>query len=345
MMTLTAVSPIERRLTFELPPELEAHDPPEARGLARDQVRLMVSHYRDDRVVHARFTDLPSFLEPGDLLVANDSATIPAALTARRQDGQEIVVHLSTRHPDGFWVVEPRNATVAFSESVELSHGGRIRFIAPYSESHRLWLATLELPVAELEYLEQYGRPIRYPYLWDEWPLDYYQTVYAREPGSAEMPSAGRAFTADVLSELTYRGIEFHTLTLHTGVASLEAHEPPYEESFAVPSDTAIAVNAARSDGRRVVAVGTTVVRALETAADYRGIVKSMSGWTSLIITAERGVRVIDGLLTGFHEPRASHLDMLSAIAGERHLQVAYRAALDGRYLWHEFGDLHLILP
>jgi S-adenosylmethionine:tRNA ribosyltransferase-isomerase len=345
MMTLTTARPIERTLSFELPPDLEAHEPPEARGLARDQVRLMVSHYRDDRVAHARFTDLPSFLEPGDLLVANDSATIPAALGARRQDGQEIVIHLSIRHPDGLWVVEPRNASVSFSEVMELPRGGRIRFAAPYAESRRLWLARLELPVAELEYLEQHGHPIRYPYVRDEWPLDYYQTVYAREPGSAEMPSAGRAFSADVLSELTLRGIEFRTLTLHTGVASLEAHEPPYEEPFTVPADTAIAVNQARRDGRRVIAVGTTVVRALETAADIRGVVKSMSGWTSLIITPERGVRVIDGLLTGFHEPRASHLDMLSAIAGMPHLELAYRAALEARYLWHEFGDLHLILP
>jgi S-adenosylmethionine:tRNA ribosyltransferase-isomerase len=345
-MTITVARQLdERPLTFDLPPELEAHEPPEARGLSRDEVRLMVSHYRDDRIAHAQFTDLPALLEPGDLLVANDSATIPAALTARRRDGQEVVIHLSSRRDEGLWVVEPRQVALGLLESLELPGGGRITFLAPYAHSRRLWLARLDLPNSDLVYLHQWGQPIRYPYLRDEWPLEYYQTVYAREPGSAEMPSAGRAFSADVLSDMNGRGIEFRTLTLHTGVASLEAHERPYEEHFSVPPETAVAVNLARRDGRRVIAVGTTVVRTLESAADGYGDIRPKSGWTSLIVTPERGVRVIDGLLTGFHEPQASHLDMLSAIAGKSHLAVAYRAALEGRYLWHEFGDLHLILP
>jgi S-adenosylmethionine:tRNA ribosyltransferase-isomerase len=345
MMTLTTTRQAERPLTFHLPPDLEAREPPEARGLSRDRVRLMVSHYRDDSIFHARFTDLPTFVEPGDLLVANDSATIPAALTAHRRDGQEVTVHLSTQREEGLWVVEPRHAAIEPLEWLELPGGGQLTLLAPYSASQRLWLARLDLPNSDLEYLHQWGRPIRYPYLRDEWPLDFYQTVYAREPGSAEMPSAGRAFSGDVLADLAHRGVEFRTLTLHTGVASLEAHERPYEEHFNIPAETALAVNLARSAGRRVIAIGTTVVRALESAADGYGEIAPMCGWTSLIITPERGVRAIDGLLTGFHEPQASHLDMLSAIAGGPHLEVAYRAALEARYLWHEFGDLHLILP
>jgi S-adenosylmethionine:tRNA ribosyltransferase-isomerase len=328
-----------------LPPELEAHEPPEARGLRRDEVRLMVSHYRNDRVAHARFTELPDFLESGDILVANDSATIPAALTTRNQDDHEIVIHLSTHLPNGLWVVEPRHATVQPLDELALRDGGRLIVLGRHADSLRLWEAQLDLPVPVLEYLGRWGRPIRYAYLDDDWPLDYYQTIYASEPGSVEMPSAGRAFSPDVIADLAQRGVEFRTLTLHTGVASLDTHERPYEEPFSISIETARAVNSARTEGRRVIAVGTTVVRALESAADASGQVRPVSGWTNLIITPERGVSVIDGLLTGFHEPRASHLDMLGAIAGFRHLEMAYRAALKDGYLWHEFGDLHLILP
>jgi S-adenosylmethionine:tRNA ribosyltransferase-isomerase len=346
-MMLTTERPLqpERLFSFSLPPELEAHQPPEARGLRRDQVRLLVSHYRDDRVDHARFADLPDFLAPGDLLVANDSATLPAALTARRPDGSRLTLHLSTRLPGGLWVVEPRGTSPTPPERLGLPSGGSATLLAPYADSARLWVARLDLPASWLAYLQRWGQPIAYPYVPERWPLDAYQTVYAGEPGSAEMPSAGRAFSPDVLARLAERGVGFSTLTLHTGVASLEAHERPYEEPYFVPPATAEAVTAARLAGRRVVAVGTTVVRALESAADADGLVIPTRGWTDLVITAERGVRVVDGLLTGFHEPAASHLAMLAAIAGPAHLEQAYRAALAGGYLWHEFGDLHLILP
>jgi S-adenosylmethionine:tRNA ribosyltransferase-isomerase len=332
-------------LSFTLPSELEAHEPPEARGLSRDQVRLLVSHSGDDRIVHARFKDLPDLLAPGDLVVANNSATLPAALAARRQDDSPLSLHLSTRLPGGLWVVEPRQATVTPIERLSLPGDGSATLLAPYADSARLWVARLDLPAPWLEYLSRWGRPIAYPYVREAWPLDYYQTVYAGEPGSAEMPSAGRAFSPDVLARLAQRGIGFSTLTLHAGVASLEAHERPYDEPFFVPPATAAAVGQARLAGRRVVAVGTTVVRALESAADDQGRVIPTRGWTDLVITPERGVRVVDGLLTGFHEPEASHLALLAALTGQPHLARAYRAALDGGYLWHEFGDLHLILP
>jgi S-adenosylmethionine:tRNA ribosyltransferase-isomerase len=334
----------ERLLDFALPPELEAREPPEARGLPRDQVRLLVSYAADDRIVHARFTDLPDFLRPGDLLVANDSATLPAALSAWRH-GRAIALHLSTRLPGHLWVVEPRETEVAPGETLVLTGGGTASLLAPYADSKRLWVARLLLPVPVLDYLHQWGRPITYPYVRGAWPLETYQTVYANEPGSAEMPSAGRAFTPDVLERLAHRGIGFATLTLHTGVSSLEAQEPPYEEEYSVPTTTADAVQAARAGGGRLIAVGTTVVRALESAANDDGRVIATRGWTDLVITPERGVRVVDGLLTGFHEPKASHLAMLEAIAGRSHLENAYRAALEVGYLWHEFGDLHLILP
>ena len=330
-------------LEFELPSGLEAHEPPEARGLARDQVRLLVSHLDDDSVEHLRFSDLPRVLRPGDLLVANDSATVPAALTAYRADGTQIALHISTRLPADLWVVEPRKITACEGEVLHLEGGATARLLVPYTRSQRLWVATFDRNVPQL--MQTYGKPIAYPYVKGTWPIEMYQTVYAGPPGSAEMPSAGRAFTPDVLEQLAHRGIGFVTLTLHTGVASLEGAEKPYAEEYWVPECTALAVREAKADWRRVIAVGTTVVRALESAYDPdSGCVIATHAWTEEVITPARGVRVVDSLLTGFHEPKASHLDMLEAIAGRRHLERAYAAALDGGYLWHEFGDLHLIL-
>jgi len=335
----------DRLLQFSLPPALEAHEPPEARGLRRDEVRLLVSYQSDDRIVHARFHDLPDFLGPTDLLVANDSATLPAALTAGRSDGTTIAFHLSTHLTGQLWIVEPRKVAVAPTEMLHLPGGGSATLLAPYDDSTRLWIARLDLPADAVAYLQQWGRPIAYPYVSQPWPIEMYQTVYAREPGSAEMPSAGRAFSADVLVQLAQQATRFATLTLHTGVSSLESHEAPYAEPFSVPPTTAEVVMATRLAGGHVIAVGTTVVRALESATDEHGRTNPTRGWTDLVITPERGVRVVDGLLTGFHEPEATHLAMLEAIAGRAHLEKAYRAALDEGYLWHEFGDLHLILP
>jgi S-adenosylmethionine:tRNA ribosyltransferase-isomerase len=331
---------------FELAIELEARVPPEARGLKRDEVRLLVSHRGDDRVIHGTFLDLPWFLDAGDLIVVNDSATIPAALRAHLPDGAPIALHLSTRLDATTWVVEPRGDAEAVEPGavLRLPSGGAVQLLHPHRGSVRLWDARLDLPTPVLRYLHEWGRPIAYRYAQGDWPLAAYQTAYARIPGSAEMPSAGRAFSARVLDALSRRGVLVEAITLHTGVASLEAHEAPYEERYDVPVRTARAVNDARGRGARVIAVGTTVVRALESAATPDGRVERRAGWTALVITPERGVRTVDALLTGFHEPQASHLQMLAAIAPVRHLQAAYQAALSHRYLWHEFGDLHLIL-
>jgi S-adenosylmethionine:tRNA ribosyltransferase-isomerase len=331
-------------IRFELPPALEAHEPPEARGLARDEVRLLVSERSGAVTIGATFRELPLFVQPGDLIVVNDSATLAAALPATRADGVPFALHLSTRLDDGAWVVEPRKTEVVRGETATLPDGGSVRFIDPHHESRRLWRARLVLPTTLLRYLREHGKPIAYPYVTREWPIEMYQTVYARHPGSAEMPSAGRAFSGRVIDALRTRGIRIAAITLHTGVASLEHDEPPYEEWYRVPASTARAANAARARGSRVIAVGTTVIRALESAADDCGVVQATSGWTDIVVTPERGIITVDGLITGFHEPRASHLLMLEALAGAEHLQRAYDAAVRNRYLWHEFGDLHLIL-
>jgi S-adenosylmethionine:tRNA ribosyltransferase-isomerase len=321
-------------LDFELPRELEAREPAELRGDGRDDVRLMVTRRDDDSVVHAHFRELPKFLRAGDLVVLNTTATLPAAVGN---------LHISTPLPGGLIVVEPRGGQ-AILPVQNLPGGAKVTLLAPYRDSQRLWIARLD-GVADLRaYLSRYGRPIAYSYVDQRFPLDAYQTVFAEEPGSAEMPSAGRAFTRQMLVCLRRRGVRLAKLVLHAGVASLEAHERPYDELYEVPVRTADEVRRAKERGGRVVAVGTTVVRALESSVDRSGRVIASRGWTDLVITPERGLRVVDALLTGFHEPRATHLAMLEALAGRTHVQKAYTAALAEKYLWHEFGDLHLIV-
>jgi S-adenosylmethionine:tRNA ribosyltransferase-isomerase len=417
---------------FTLPTELEASEPPEARGLARDEVRLMVSYRASNRVMHTQFRELDAYLDAGDLLVVNTSGTMNAALQARRADGTACELHLSTQLPPGLetdatesvattldamhrnkykWVVEVRLPTALTTkplydaeagELLQLPGGATAALLLPYSRRYlgeagrgqtgrgqasplqythemptlydnsektkskccggkdypgyngegksypghtRLWIATLQLPMPMQDYLARYGFPIRYAYVKQEWAASYYQTVYATEVGSAEMPSAGRAFTPELITRLVAQGIQIAPLILHTGVASLEEHEPPYEEFYRVPLETARQVNLARTWGKRVIAVGTTVVRALESVTDIEGTTHAGEGWTGLVITPQRGLRAVNAMLTGLHEPYATHLAMLEALCGLEHLKITYQEALRHRYLWHEFGDLHLILP
>ena len=331
-------------LQFVLPPELEAREPAELRGTGRDDVRMIVSDRSTGESIDAHFRDLPAFLRPGDLLVVNASATLPAAMVALRANGDEIALHWSTSLPGGLAVVEPRKVAVTAGEQLTLAGGGQATLLAPYRDSSRLWIAKLSIDGLIADYLRRWGRPIRYPYVPAAFPISAYQTVFARLDGSAEMPSAGRAFTKRMMACLRSRGVGIARIVLHTGVASLESHEKPYEEWFEVPLRTAERVRATKVRGGRVVAVGTTVVRALESSVDGNGDVIATRGWTDRVITAADGVRVVDGLLTGLHEPQASHLWMLEAIADRSTLEGAYELALEKEYLWHEFGDLHLII-
>ncbi|HVX16888.1 MAG TPA: S-adenosylmethionine:tRNA ribosyltransferase-isomerase [Acidimicrobiales bacterium] len=339
---------------FTLDPARIAPAPVEARGGRRDATPMMVSHRDTGTIVHATVSDLPDLLDEGDALVVNRSATLPAAV--RTTDGR--IVHLSTELPGGLWTVEVRRACGAGSrpwfdgrggETIDLVGGGKVELLSTYPVDtpapHRLWVAHLDLGAPLTEYLGRNGRPIRYGCIDDAWPIRAYQTVFGEVPGSAEMPSASRPFTAELVARLRARGVRFAPITLHTGVSSLEAHEPPYAERYEVPAATAEVVNDAHWEGRRVVAVGTTATRALETTADDRGVVHPGGGWTELVITPERGVRAIDGIISGWHEPEASHLALMEAVTGRDLLQRSYDAALAGPYLWHEFGDLHLVLP
>jgi S-adenosylmethionine:tRNA ribosyltransferase-isomerase len=331
---------------FSLPPELEAHEPAEARGLRRDGVRMLVSRRAAGEVSHHGFGELPDLLWPGDLLVVNTSSTVPAAVRI----GGGLALHFSSPRPDGSWLIELRevrgSATVPYQGGAPgqvLDLPGGAALTLEDRVTTRLWRA--KLSTAVLPYLFRHGSPIRYSYVDHDWPLESYQTVFGIKPGSAEMPSASRPFTPDLVTRLVARGVTIAPLTLHTGVSSLEGGEDPYPEPYDVPPATARLVNLTRSSGGRVIAVGTTVVRALETVADKDGTVTAAAGWTSLVVRPESGLRAVDGLFTGLHEPRSTHLLMLSAFAGEDLLRRCYAAATEHGYLWHEFGDVHLLLP
>jgi S-adenosylmethionine:tRNA ribosyltransferase-isomerase len=331
-----------------------APQPAEERGLERDEVRLLVA--TPDGLEHARFRDLPDHLHPGDVLVVNTSATVAGEVDATLADAP-VVVHVAHRLEGGDRVVELRTAPGAARAVLDAAPGdvvrvGGVRLVlrspwptsapsSPTGEGNRLWRAALrgDLDTA----LARDGRPIAYGYLDRRYPLAAYQTVFGTRPGSAEMASAGRPFTHELVTRLVTRGILFAPVTLHTGVSSQEAGEAPGPEWFEVPAPTARLVEAARAWGGRVVAVGTTATRALESAvADGR--VEAASGWTSRVVTPGDPPRVVDGLVTGWHDPMASHLLLVEAVAGEALTQAAYDVAVGEGYLWHEFGDSALLL-
>lgn len=340
-------------LDFVRPDNLQATAPPEARGIDRDGVRLLVS--TPDGHIHAQFRELPRFLHAGDLLIVNRSATLPASLPAEGPLGR-FMLNLSTRYDRRLWVAEPRWSVgepgplpVEAGDAITVA-GAPARLVKPYPGLPRLWFVRIDADADEL--FDCCGVPIRYGYVEDGYPLDAYQTVFATVPGSAEMPSAGRPFTPRIVDALRARGVEIAGIVLHTGVSSLEVdaerieEHTMYAEPFRVPASTAGAINSAMREGRRIIAVGTTVVRALESAWDSEADeVRAAVGFTRLYIHPGRGVHVVSGLLTGFHDPLASHLAMLYAVAGRHLVQSAYEEAVREEYLWHEFGDSHLILP
>ncbi len=360
---------------FVLPPALAAREPPEARGVTRDGVRMLVSRRRTGEITHHAFTDLPALLLPGDLLVVNTSATLPAAVgvgdglsgggrragvgaergggTSGARGRDKLSVHFSTPLPDGSWLAELRAASGHATKPYSGGSPGQLLTLPGGAMlslreriTGRLW--RVRLSTAVVPYLLRHGAYIHYSYVERDWPAEMYQTAFAVTPGSAEMPSASRPFTPEMITRLVVRGVTIAPITLHTGVSSLEGDEEPYPELYDVPPATARLVDATRRAGGRVIALGTTVVRALESAAANRGpdgALPPVAGWTHHVVTPETGLAVVDALLTGLHEPRSSHLQMLNAFAGEPLLRRCYAAAVEYGYLWHEFGDVHLLLP
>ncbi|GAB3237811.1 S-adenosylmethionine:tRNA ribosyltransferase-isomerase [Glycomyces halotolerans] len=337
-MSTTLSSPFD----FALDAALEADRPAERRGWAssRSDVRLLSTDKATGEIGHHRFADLGSLVRPGDLLVVNNSATLPASVPTKH--GWKL--HFSSTREDGSWLVELRDGPRPYLGEVPggvVHLPGGVRLVLEERFGKRLWVT--RPPVESVpDYLAEHGKPIRYSYVDRDWPIETYQTVFATVPGSAEMPSAARPFTAPIVTRLISAGVGIAPITLHTGVASLESDEDPYPEWFEVGEYTARAVNAARASGGRVIAVGTTAVRALESAVEG-GAVAPASGHTDRIVSPAEPPAVVDGLLTGFHEPRSTHLSMLEALCETELLRESYAAAIEGRYLWHEFGDVHLI--
>ena len=361
-MTVLSHIPTTR---FTVPDQRFAAEPAERRGLRRDGVRLLVADGRTGRIRHSRFDRLADFLQPGDLVVVNNSQTIAAELDGTGEGNWPVVLHAATELDDGSWVVELRTAPDAAEPILTAQPGQLFRFGAdaevtvrlidaypvaerdsgPAGVGNRLWRAAVVSAVPFQRFLAEHGRPISYGYLRRRWPLADYQTVFGLHPGSAEMPSAGRPFTAELVTRLVSAGVLVAPITLHTGVSSQEAGEGPQPERFVVPEVTARLVNDVRCSGGRVIAVGTTVTRALESAADSDGFVLESRGWTELVLGPDHPVRVVSGLVTGLHNPDASHLLLVEAVAGAELTQRAYDAAVGADYLWHEFGDSCLILP
>jgi S-adenosylmethionine:tRNA ribosyltransferase-isomerase len=343
---------------FTVPADRTATEPAESRGVDRDQTRLLVGSAAG--ISHTSFSHIGSHLSAGDLLVVNNSATVAAELDGRSSRHGQLVLHIATRLEDLSYVVELRSAPDAAAplldaeadDTVTLAGGVTLRLMTPYpyersapgAAGNRLWRASVPDPVALVRLLERTGRPISYGYLRGRFPLSAYQTVFSAVPGSAEMPSAGRPFTARLVAALKSRGIGFAPITLHTGVSSQEAPEGPQGEWFDVPAATAALVNETRSNGGRVVAVGTTVTRALESSVAPDGSASAATGWTEHVVGPESPPRLIGGLVTGWHNPDASHLLLVEAIAGAALTQNAYDEAVREGYLWHEFGDSALLL-
>jgi S-adenosylmethionine:tRNA ribosyltransferase-isomerase len=342
---------------FSSPEDRTATEPPELRGLGRDGVRLMIATAGD--IKHTVFSGLTDHLRPGDVLVVNTSATVPGQLDGRR-NGSAVVVHVANRLPDGTRVIELRSPPDAATpvldgqsgERIALPAGGVLELIAPYPQpessptgvGNRLWRGKLTVPDTLSTYLREHARPISYGYLNGSFPIPAYQTIFAVHPGSAEMPSAARPFSAELVARLVANGVIFAPITLHTGLSSQDAGEAPQPEWFEVGETAAHLVNSSKARGGRVIAVGTTATRAIESAAQPDGTVAAASGWTDLVISPERAVRVVDGLITGWHNPEASHLLLVEAVAGAELTQRAYDAAVAERYLWHEFGDSALFI-
>ena len=264
-------------------------------------------------------------------------------------------LNLSTNYGNSLWLAEPRFSPALPGPLPGLIPGQKLRvagieaiLIAPFPGLNRLWFVQFNGDV--LLAMKQEGRPIRYGYVDRVFDLQYYQTVFANSPGSAEMPSAAYPFTRRVLQQLQISGVDIASIVLHTGVSSLEVEvdeveqHPLYPEPYCVPAAAAGAVNRARAEGRRVIALGTTVVRALESAWDGYAL-RPSSGFTRIYIHPQRGASAVDGLLTGLHDPLTSHLAMLYTIGGQELIRDAYREAVAELYRWHEFGDSHLILP
>lgn len=341
---------------YDLPPELIAQSPAEP----RDAARLLVVPRGGGRLEHDTFAALPRYLTPGDLLVLNRTRVLPARLHGQRADagGGRVELLLLRRVDVGVWETLIRPARRLRPGAPLIFGAGRLHARVQGRAATGTALVRFE-PEPDEALLHELGEMPLPPYIraWHGDP-DRYQTVYAETPGSAAAPTAGLHFTPGLLSTLRGMGIETAFVTLHVG---LDTFRPVHEEDARghlmhreyceVPGDVAVAVRRARRQGRRVIAVGTTSVRALESAAGATGenghspeLLEPYVGWTDLYITPGYRFRLVDGLLTNFHLPRSTLLLLVSALLGRERLLAAYAEAIRQRYRFYSFGDAMLIL-
>jgi S-adenosylmethionine:tRNA ribosyltransferase-isomerase len=342
---------------FDLPEDLVAQQPlPE-----RDASRLLVLERAAGRLAHRRFRDLPGLLEPGDLLITNRSRVFKARLLGERKGGGAAEILLVRRLEGDSWLALVRpGRRVRAGAMITIAPGFAVRVETDSASTpavgtgplRRVRLVTANVSAADA--LDRYGHVPLPPYIRraaGPADLDRYQTVYARESGSVAAPTAGLHFTDALFAALAARGVETASLVLHVGpgtfrpveVADVRRHRVD-PEPFTVPVETAAAYAQARSEGRRVVAVGTTVARALETALRPEGRLAAGDGETDLVVVPGFRFRAVDALVTNFHLPRSSLLLLVSAFAGRESTLAAYRAAVAARYRFYSYGDAMLVL-
>jgi S-adenosylmethionine:tRNA ribosyltransferase-isomerase len=332
---------------YPLPEALIAQHPP----AERDAGRMLVLDPMADRLQHATVRELPRFLAPADLLVLNDSRVLPARLRGVRAGGGEVEVLLLRPAQDGWWEalvrpgrkLKPGSAIEVRGSALQVEIGG--------GDEEGIWLVRLygvERPMDEVHRVGEMPTP---PYIRERLgdPARY-QTIYAREEGSAAAPTAGLHFTRRLLDALRARGMAIEFVTLHVGLDTFRpvreadpAEHHMHREAFELPPRVAEAVERTRQCGGRVVAVGTTTVRVLETCATDAGAVRAGQGWSDLFIRPGFGFRVVDALLTNFHLPRSTLLMLVSAFAGRERILQAYQEAIRRGYRFYSFGDCMLI--
>ena len=343
---------------YELPPELVAQTP----AARRDGSRMMVLHRDTQTWEHRRFTDLPDYLSPGDLLVANDTRVIPARLFGHKTrpgtSGKVEFLLLEETAPNVWDALMRTRRRPAPGEQIAIDGSPAVATLLEDGPLGRCKIA-IDSPVPFLEVLDAVGLTPLPPYIRRKMSTAErraadkvrYQTVFAREPGAVAAPTAGLHFTPEVLSALAAKGIQRKTVTLHVGIGTFRPVTVPRvedhkmdEERWWLPPDTASAVLAARASGHRVVAVGTTSVRTLETAAARPEGFGPGSGRTSIFIYPPYQYRAVDVMVTNFHLPQSTLIMMISAFAGRDFVLAAYRAAIREKYRFYSYGDCMLIL-
>jgi len=340
---------------YDLPEELIAQEP----ATLRDQSRMMVLSRSDGSTKDSRFFELPEFLREGDVLVINDSRVIPARLVGRKASGG-LIEMLLLRERTGEAAGSPIAWEVLLRPAKRVAAGTKIFFDAPAEaeiierRSDKKWVIRFDTPGPFEDFLAECGRAPLPPYIKRDRQtgksrkdLERYQTVYARAPGSVAAPTAGLHFSEAVLGRIRHKGISIAAVTLHVGYGTflpIESHNVEdhlmEEESFQVTQEAASMINSAL----RVVAVGTTAVRVIESATDDSGKVRATSGCTRLYIYPGYRFRRVDALLTNFHLPRSSLYLLVCAFAGRDLVRAAYGRAIEEKYRFYSYGDCMFML-